>query len=145
MAAPPAAVGTLLFSDLQDSPLFRRCSCLRSPHLRRPACPGSQPRPCYLCRQLLPSQQCCLLRPPISLLPMAHGHTDAQPAGVREDAKSPHCPYAFSSPAVCSKLNELDGNLERLKERASKLTKASKKYRWARLPGSCSDRPQKSW
>ncbi|KAL4420567.1 hypothetical protein ABPG75_010223 [Micractinium tetrahymenae] len=50
MAAPPPAVGTLLFSDLQDSPLFR------------------------------------------------------------------------------SKLNELDGNLERLKERASKLTKASKKY-----------------
>ncbi|KAL4436335.1 hypothetical protein ABPG77_009897 [Micractinium sp. CCAP 211/92] len=50
MAAPSAAVGTLLFSDLQDSPLFH------------------------------------------------------------------------------SKLNELDGNLERLKERASKLTKASKKY-----------------
>ncbi len=32
------------------------------------------------------------------------------------------------SPLFRSKVGELDGNLEKLKERASKLTKASKKY-----------------
>lgn len=34
----------------------------------------------------------------------------------------------IDSPLFRSKVNELDGNLERLKERASKLTKSSKKY-----------------
>ncbi|KAI7840581.1 hypothetical protein COHA_005734 [Chlorella ohadii] len=82
MAAQPVALGTLLFSDLQDSPLFRAKASVQS---------VAAMLPLHICSSRI----------------------------------------GYNSPFQTlwiKQVGELDGSLERLKERAAKLTKSAKKY-----------------